>query len=203
MRLFYKRKIRETFREIAMKKWLIKELLAKNHRVTKHQQREQDRSLVILSLLLSLAQHQDFGFEWHSTSFLRKLLGLTQNQMFRILKQMTTRGFLLEKKACQSKFYLVNLDNASVKRLRLTLGLTLTRKEKQQRKTMRNVLQLLKRLTKVLSNLLVSSDNRLVNTLWNNWEPQKTLQEIATWISRKIAESKSYFELIELEGRVI
>jgi DNA-binding Lrp family transcriptional regulator len=192
------KRCRETFRKIAMKKWLIKEPISgsKVLRVTKHQQREQDRSLVVLLLMLFNAHQRDFFFERFSTSYIRELLGLSQNQVQRILKQMVSRGLLLKEKAHTKSYYRLNELNASVKRLRLVLGLTLTHEEKQQRISVWKRIPLLERLAKVVSNIMISLDNQLTNSLWNNWSPPLTLQRTTSWMSEQITESKSYYESV-------
>ena len=190
------KRCREIFRRIAMKKWLIKDPITGSNvlRVTKHQQREQDRSLVVLLLMLFYAHKRDFFFKRFSTIYIRELLGLSQNQVQRILKQMVSRGLLLKEKVHTKSYYRLNELNASVKRLRLVLGLTLTYEEKQQRISVWNRIPLLERLSKVVSNIMISLDNQLTNSLWNNWSPPITLQRTISWLSEQITESKNYYE---------
>ncbi len=186
----------ESFRKIAMTKWLLHDPISKskNLRLTHHQQREQDRSIIVLLLMLFYAHQREFSFTWYSTSHLRELLGLTQNQMQRILKQMVAKKFLFEKKTTRKNYYRINAANSSVKLLRLTLRLSLTREERLQRKSVRNGFLLLDRLAKVISNLLLSSDNKFRTCLWNDWLPPSMLQRIATWMSEQITASESYFK---------
>ena len=62
---------RESYQEEAMNHWFNKEVIEKSNafRLTKHQNKEQDRSLLVVLLMLYLAYEQDSFLEKYSTQF--------------------------------------------------------------------------------------------------------------------------------------
>ncbi|MGC9778325.1 MAG: hypothetical protein HZR80_03695 [Candidatus Heimdallarchaeota archaeon] len=190
---------RESFRREAMKKWLVKDLIfgVKEFRITKHQQKEQDRSLLVLMLMFYLTYERNFSVEKYSTSHLRELLGLTQNQVQRILNRMVTHEFLILEKIIGKNYYKLNLENQSIKELRFALGVTLSSDEVWQRELITNIPYHLERASKVITTIKDFSGNqRKTNFLWSNWEPTTILSGLLIWVENQISESSEYFKIL-------
>ncbi|MBN1329168.1 MAG: hypothetical protein JXA54_06815 [Candidatus Heimdallarchaeota archaeon] len=190
-KILEKKKYQEKFTEKAMSLLLLIEPITKEYRITKHHRKEQDRSILIITLMLSIVHQVDFGFNWHSIGYLQKLLGVSQNQIIRIMNQMVNRGFLLETKDHRTKYYQLNLESDGVQQLCFVLDLPLSRVVKDEHKLTKKFFQLFERVTKVYSDLILSTKNQLMNTLWGDWKPPEALQEIASWMIERIAECKN------------
>lgn len=190
---------RESFRRKAMKKWLEKDTIfgVKEFRITKHQQKEQARSLLVILLMFYLTHERNFSVEKYTTSHLRELLGFTQNQIQRTLSRMVAHEFLYLEKIVGKNYYKINIENRSINELRFALGATLSRDEAWQRKLITNIPYHLERVSKVVSTIKdLSCNQRKTNYLWSKWEPTNILNQLLIWTENQIAESNEYFKIL-------
>lgn len=189
----------ESFRRKAMEMCLEKDIILgiKEFKITKHQKKEQARSLLVLLLMFYLTHERNFSSEKYSTSHLQELLGFTQNQIQRILNRMVARDFLLLKKIARKNHYMLNNENRSVKELRFALGVVLSRDEAWQRELITNVPYHLERISKFVSKIKDQTrDQRRSNYLWSKWEPTTIIRGLLIWIENKVAESTEYFKIL-------
>jgi len=202
-----RKKGRESCREEAMNHWFDKEIIeiSNNYRLTKHQKKEQERSLFMILLLLFLAHERDLSVEKYSTCYLKELLGLTQNQIKRILDQMVSRGLLIREKINSKSFFKLNLENKNVKELRIALGVTLSLDETFQRELIINIPPHLERVEKTISSFRKISDGHLKsihNNFWLNWEQTTIIRELICWADKQVTVSKDFFKMIgEIHGQ--
>ncbi len=198
---------RETFQEEAMDHWFNKEVIERlnDFRLTKHQNKEQERSLLVTLLLLYLAHERNFSIEKYSTYYLKELIGLSQNQIKRILEQMVSRGLLIREKIKGKNFFKLNLENKNVKELRFAFGVTLSSDETFQRELIIDIPPHLERVEKTISSIRTIFDGHLKNihnNFWFNWEPTNIIQRVTSWIAEQVTSSKDFFKIIgEIHGQ--
>lgn len=198
---------RESYLEEAMNHWLNKEVIEKSNafRLTKHQNKEQDRSLLVVLLMLYLAYEQDSFLEKYSTHRLRELLGLTQNQIKRILDKMVSRELLIREKTNRENLFQLNLENQNVKDFRFVLGVALTPDEAFQRELIISAQPHLEKVSKTISSLNIIFDDQQKNicsNFWLNWEPTNIIRRVINWVDEQVTTSKEFFKMIgEIHGQ--
>ncbi len=202
-----RKRARENYRAETMNHWYKKEVIEQSNvfRLTKHQIKEQDRSLIVILLLLYNAHEIDFTIVEYSTCNLGELLGLTQNQIQRILDQMVSRSLLLRDKKDKKNLYQLNLENQNVKELRFALGVTLTRDEIFTRELIIDIPPHLDKVSSIISQFRMFFDSfqkNFHNNYWLNWEPTTIIRRVIDWVEEKAATSRKYFKMIgDIHGK--
>ena len=195
------RKIRETFRLKAMQKWLTwDKIFGQNDlRISKYQKREQDRSLVIILLLFYYANQMELYFAKYSTTHIRDVLMLSQNQAQRTLTRMVSRGFLVRERIKNKYYYQLNIENKGIQELLFTLGLITSNDNKQRQELLGNVDNLLDRTSEIISSLseIVDSQNQdyPINICWTRWKPPIIYQQVLDCLKVRIEKSEKHFKV--------
>jgi len=191
---------REEFREEIMNHWFSNKTFENTnfYRLTKHQNKEQNRSLLIILLLLFLSNERNYDFGQYSTSYIKELLGLTQNQTQRILDQMVSKKLLVQEKVTSKNDYQLNLENENVKDLGIFLDVLLTRNEVFQRELVFKIPPLLEKISKITSHFrtIFNHIQKIPhNNFWLNWKPTSVVRMVIDWVEEKTNANKTFFKL--------
>ncbi|MCE7744109.1 MAG: hypothetical protein GPJ52_03120 [Candidatus Heimdallarchaeota archaeon] len=184
-RVLAAREKRSDFRAEAMKKWLASngERGKKKLKLTKHQAKEQERSLLIVLMLINYGIQMNGFFGFYSTSQIREILHLTQNQVQRILKQMVTRGFLVKMKYKMQNFYQLNLENETVHEMLFTIGKIPCDDADRTLELMSNSRNVLSCVEKLLMKIQDCREGLPLTIGWSGWKIPSNIEQIIEVIS--------------------
>ena len=202
-----RKETREKYRKEVKSHWYNENVIKKLNafRLTKHQIKEQDRSLLVILLLLYNTFERDFTIDEYSTNHFKELLGITQNQVQRLLDQMVSSGLLLREKVNRKNFYELNLKNLNVKDFRFLLGVNLSLEEHLQREFIINIPPHLERVEKIISQikLLPTNQQKVIRSnFWFDWEPTEIIRRVIVWAEEKAVTSKAFFKMIgDIHGK--
>jgi len=186
------RENRESFREEGMKKWLIsngKKGKAKI-KLTKHQLKEQERSLLVVLLMLQLSYYLNGFFGYYSTKRIRELLQLNQNQSQRILTKMINQGLLLKVKSENQCYYQLNLENKTINKLLLSLGKTPKTDSDKSVDLLDYSNNFFERISSLLLKNQQAKEGLRVTIGWKGWEMPRNIEPIIKLVEEKLANSR-------------
>jgi len=205
-RVFAEKRLRFISREYAMQQWRTSIESEGSQKVwlSHHQQKEQERSLLVALVFLYYGLQNEFIFAHHAIKDIRAVLGLSQNQAQRILTQMNNRGLLVKVKERKGCYYQLNLENQAVKELLFTLGPIITDDSAQQQAFQNNTKHLLAKIANLFAHLREIRDKHQFksrfHTLWQDWSPPVQFQLILDGLREHLKFCKKYFERTEELG---
>lgn len=180
------REKRDCFRVDAMRKWLASngERGEMKLKLTKHQAKEQERSLLIVLILMSFGIQMNGFFGFYSTSQIREILQLTQNQVQRILKQMVTRGFLVKMKYKMQNFYQLDLENETVHEILFTIGKIPCDDADRTLELMSNSRNVFSSVEKLLMKIQEYREGLPLIIGWSGWKIPSNVEQIIELVSK-------------------
>lgn len=182
------REKRDCFRADAMKKWLASngERGEKKLKLTKHQAKEQERSLLIVLILLNFGMQMNGFFGFYSTSQIREILHLTQNQVQRILTQMVARGFLVKMKYKMQNFYQLNLENETVHEILFTICKIPCDDADRTLELMSNSRNVLSSVKKLVGKAKEYREGLPMMIGWSGWKIPRSIEQMIELVSEQI-----------------
>ena len=195
-RVLAARKTRSVFRGFAMQKWRTwnNKRGREKLQLTKFLKKEQDRSLIIVLVLLSYALQMELYFAKYSTNHFREVLQLTQNQTQRILSQMVTQGLLIREKINRQCYYQLNTNNRMVQELLFSIGQIPTEDENLP-ELVSNFDHINTRTINLIATLeaIDHSQQIKLKSFWSDWSPPRNLLRILNCITEHLEIYKQYF----------
>ncbi len=195
-RVLAARKTRSVFRGFAMQKWRTwnNKRGREKLQLTKFQKKEQDRSLIIVLVLLSYALQMELYFAKYSTNHIREILQLTQNQTQRILSQMVSRGLLIREKINRQCYYQLNTTSRMVQELLYSIGRIPTEDENLP-ELVNNFDHINTRTINLIAALEAINHSQQIkqNSFWLDWSPPRNLLRILNCIIEHLEIYKQYF----------
>ena len=186
------RESREAFREKGRKKWLVsngKKGKAKL-KLTKHQMKEQERSLLLVLLMLQLGYQMNGFYGHYSTNQIKELLQLNQNQSQRILTKMVDQGLLLKMKSESHCYYQLNLESETVHELLFSLEQVSIKDPKKRKALMENSSNVHERISSFLLKVQQAKEGLRVTIGWKGWKIPRNIEPIIELVDEKLANSR-------------
>jgi len=185
------RKERNVNRALAKKKWRTTSGRRGKERIrlTKHQLKEQERSLIIALILMASGLQMDGYFGYYSTKQIRDILGLTQNQAQRILSQMVSQGLLVKMKHDLQSYYQLNLENETIHELLFTIGHIPS--EDRVDELRKNSINVLLRMKQLLLKIQQQKHGLPVTVGWRGWKIPITVEQVFELISEQVKFSET------------
>ena len=183
------REKRDCFRTKAKKKWLTSNGKRGEEKLqlSKHQMKEQERSLIIALLLMYLGLQMNVFFGYYTTNQIREMLQLSQNQVQRILTQIVAQGLLLKMKCKKECYYQLNLENKTVHEILFTLGHIPCHDSKRSNELVENSNNVLSRISNLLLKVQWHKEGSPLTVGWIGWQIPSTILQVIEFVSEQVA----------------
>ena len=188
--------LRDSTREQLMAKWLQSNKKRGEEKIslTAYQKVKQERSLLVILLLLYRGLQNDLLFSYYPTADFQIVLGLTQNQVQRLLAGLDKRGLLTKEKVGRICYYQLNLENSAIHELLFSVGLIPCDNEKQKEILERNSLNVLTQVTK-LTDKYLNAIHLNHKPCWSGWHPSISIQSVLNWLQAHLVVCKQKFTI--------
>ncbi|MBN1329113.1 MAG: hypothetical protein JXA54_06530 [Candidatus Heimdallarchaeota archaeon] len=179
---------RESSRVKLLEKWCVcdKSKNDLNISLTKHQQNEQERSLLVALFLLYQGLQNNLFFGNYPTIDFQTILGLNQNQVQRVLIQMVERELLIKKKYKRTCYYQLNYENKAIHELLFSIGLVDCQDEKQKELLKMNSSNILSRVAMLIEKYIDIALTPQSQSCWSNWKPTTSFKQILDWFTTQL-----------------
>ncbi|MBN1330509.1 MAG: hypothetical protein JXA54_13625 [Candidatus Heimdallarchaeota archaeon] len=180
---------RNNTREKLLKKWCVfeKPMRGSQIKLTKHQQKEQERSLFAVLFLLYQGLQNNLFFGYYRTTDFQAILGVSQNQTQRQLTKMTERGWLMKKKHEGTCYYQLNLESKTIHELLFSIGLVECQEEQQREQLKKNSSNVLTRVIKLVEKYTDGDSNYHFKPCWSAWKPTASVNQVLDWLPTQLS----------------